>query len=287
MDYMSVEAGLSDNTLLGYGRDLLKFSQYCGQQNITSLEKILPVNVYRYLKTLSGHTNSESTIKRSLVAIKMLLRFSLLTGRIKEDFTAILEGPKQWKKLPKIASREKVIALLNSPNQEDPYFLRDKAILETLYATGCRASEIASLKTNDLNPKIGFLRCFGKGSKERIIPIGKTACQVITQYLEQQRPLLAKPVSGNQLFISRTGSPLDRTNIWRIVKKYAKRAGLGNGITVHTLRHCFATHLLAGGADLRSVQEMLGHVDVATTQIYTHVDQDRLRSIHKKFHPRA
>jgi integrase/recombinase XerD len=159
-------------------------------------------------------------------------------------------------------------------------------MLELLYATGVRASELAGLKVSDLNLDIGYLRCLGKGSRERIIPVGQAAIAATVDYLQTLRPRLAKPHSGDFLLLSRTGRPMSRIEIWRLIKKYAARAGMPKNLTVHTLRHCFATHLLAGGADLRSLQEMLGHVDIATTQIYTHVDQERLRSIHKRFHPR-
>ena len=286
MDYMNVEAGLSDNTLLGYGRDLLGFAEYCKPQNINELSEVKPKNVYGYLKTLSKAGKSESSINRALVAVKMLLRFAVLTDLITEDFTSVLEGPKLWQKLPSVAGKQQVLKLLEAPTEDDPFYLRDRAILEMLYATGARASEVAGLKISDINFSIGYLRIFGKGKKERIVPLGKTAIAVTKYYIDQLRCELAKETSQDFLFISRTARPMDRVDIWRIVKKYALRAGLGANLTVHTLRHCFATHMLSGGADLRSLQEMLGHVDVATTQIYTHVDQDRLRSIHKQFHPR-
>jgi integrase/recombinase XerD len=175
---------------------------------------------------------------------------------------------------------------MNSPDEKAPYYYRDTALLEILYATGARASEAAGMKLADLNLNIGYVRCLGKGQKERIVPLNKTAIAAVQLYMEQLRSKLVKPFSGDFLFLSRTGRALSRIEIWRIVKKYARLAGLSRQMTAHTLRHCFATHLLSGGADLRSVQEMLGHVDIATTQIYTHVDQDRLRNIHKKFHPR-
>jgi len=219
----------------------------------------------------------------------MLLRFAKLTGLAEEDFTAILEGPKLWQKLPTICSKNQVVSIINAPLAGEPFYLRDKAMLELLYATGMRASELAGLKTSDLNLDIGYLRCLGKGNRERIIPLGKAAIAATVEYLTDLRPKLVRPKAGfsaDFLLLSRTGRPLGRIEIWRLVKKYAIRAGMPRNLTVHTLRHCFATHLLAGGADLRSVQEMLGHVDIATTQIYTHVDQERLRSIHKKFHPR-
>lgn len=287
LDYLSVEAGLSDNTLLAYGRDLMGFAEHCQKQKITDISKILPVTVYSHLRKLAQNGQAESSISRNLVAIKMLLRFGVLTGRISEDISDTLEGPKVWKRLPGIASKDQVFLLLAAPCADDPYYWRDKAILQLLYATGARASEAAALKIQDVNLEIGYVRCFGKGRKERIVPLGKTAAATVSDYLKQLRPLLAKPNSPDHLFLSRTGRGLDRIELWRIVKKYAIRAGMPKNLTVHTLRHCFATHLLSGGVDLRALQEMLGHADIKTTQIYTHVDQDRLRTIHKKFHPRA
>jgi integrase/recombinase XerD len=287
MDYMNVEAGLSENTILSYGRDLLGFAKYCKVHHIREPKHIQPRAVYEYLHKLSRESKSESTINRALVAVKMFLRFGVLTGTLQEDFTSVLEGPKLWQKLPSVTSKEQVMKLLDAPTEQDPYYLRDKAILEMLYATGARASEVAKLRISYINFSIGYLRVFGKGRKERIIPLGKTAMTITKQYIDQLRPELVKRASEDFLFLSRTGQPMDRVDIWRIVKKYALRAGVGKNLTVHTLRHCFATHLLSGGADLRSLQEMLGHVDVATTQIYTHVDQDRLKSIYKQYHPRA
>ena len=286
LDYLAVEAGLAENTRLAYGRDLTHFAMYCKAQHISTLGDIDAKLIYSYLRTLSQEKKAETTISRALAAVKMLLRFGVLTGLISEDFTAIIEGPKRWQRLPVVCNKQKVIDLLDTPTPDDPFFLRDKALLEMLYATGMRASEVAGLKISALNFSIGYLRCLGKGNKERIIPLGKTAIEVTKLYLQDLRPNLVKPAGGDFLFLSRTGRGMTRVDIWRVVKKYARRAGLPRNMTVHTLRHCFASHLLSGGADLRSLQEMLGHVDIATTQIYTHVDQDRLRSIHKKYHPR-
>jgi len=286
LDYLAVEAGLSENTSLAYGRDLMNFAGYCKSRGISKLEQVEPKLIYSYLRMLSKERKAETTISRALVAVKMLLRFGMLTGLLHEDFTSILEGPKLWQKLPVVCNKQKVIDLLGTPTTDDPFYLRDKSLLEMLYATGMRASEVADLKISDLNFSIGYLRCLGKGKKERIIPLGKVAIEVTKLYLQDLRPNLVKPSGRDFLFLSRTGRAMNRVDIWRVVKKYARRAGLPRKITVHTLRHCFASHLLSGGADLRSLQEMLGHVDIATTQIYTHVDQDRLRSIHKKYHPR-
>ncbi len=287
LDHLDVEAGLSENTVLAYGRDLEAFVRFCRLHRVEALGALEPTHIYAYMRVLSADGRAEASIKRALVAIKMLLRFGRLTGQVEQDFSGLLEGPKLWQKLPMVAGKEKVLQLLEAPQPEDPYYLRDRALLEVLYATGCRAAEAAALRMADINLQIGYLRCFGKGRKERIIPLGRTAIAAILEYMKECRPNLAKAFSGDWLFLSRTGRRIDRIDIWRIVKKYAGRAGLGRNLTVHTLRHCFATHLLSGGADLRSVQEMLGHADVSTTQIYTHVDNDRLRSIHKQFHPRA
>jgi len=286
LDYLKVEAGLAENTLLGYGRDLRGFLEFCQSAGISEIRELSPLLVQGYLKTLTQNSRAESSMKRCVVAIRMFLRFARLTGLIENDFTSLLEGPKLWQKLPTIASKRQVIDLLNAPSAQERFYLRDRAMLELLYAAGLRASELAGLKRSDLNLDIGYLRCTGKGNRQRIVPIGKVAVEAVAEYLRELRPRLEKPHSGDSLLLSRTGAPLGRIEIWRLVKKYAARAGMPKNLTAHTLRHCFATHLLAGGADLRSVQEMLGHVDIATTQIYTHVDQERLRKIHKQFHPR-
>ena len=288
LDYLTVEAGLAKNTVLAYGRDLKGFLEYCRTKNINKLQQIKPAVIQDHMRVLSQGQKSESSIKRSLVAIRMLLRFARLTGLIEDDFAGILEGPKVWQRLPVICSKKQVLDLLNAPSPKEPFYLRDKAMLELLYATGVRASELAGLKLSDLNFDIGYLRCVGKGNRERIIPFGRVAIAATTEYIAKLRPELARsrPSAGDFLLLSRTGRAMSRIEVWRLVKKYAIRAGMPRNLTVHTLRHCFATHLLAGGADLRSIQEMLGHVDIATTQVYTHVDQERLRRIHKKYHPR-
>jgi len=286
LDYLTVEAGLSENTILGYARDLKGLLEFCQPERISRVEDIKPSLIQSYLRTLARNSRAESSMKRCVVAIRMFLRFAKLTGLIENDFSELLEGPKLWQKLPTVASTQQVIDLLNSPSVEEPFYLRDRAMLELLYATGLRASELAGLKTPDLNLDIGYLRCIGKGRRERVVPVGKAAIAATVDYLTNLRPKLAKPRSCDFLLLSRTGLPLGRIEIWRLVKKYAARAGMPRNLTAHTLRHCFATHLLIGGADLRSVQEMLGHVDIGTTQIYTHVDRERLKKIHKQFHPR-
>jgi integrase/recombinase XerD len=294
LSFLTVEGGLSANTILAYGRDLKRFLEYCKSRKISRLEQIKPVVIQNYLLQLSRQESAENSIKRGLVAVKMFLRFAKGSGLIKEDVAAVMESPKVWQRLPVVCNKKQVLDLLNAPSPKEPFYLRDKAMLELLYATGVRASELAGLKCSDLNLDIGYLRCLGKGNRERVVPVGKAAIAAVKEYLERLRPVLAcrgdlsrrSEAKTDFLLLSRTGRRMSRIEIWRLVKKYAYRAGMPKNLTVHTLRHCFATHLLAGGADLRSVQEMLGHVDIATTQIYTHVDHERLRAVHRKYHPR-
>lgn len=286
LNYLANEAGLAENTVLAYGRDLKTFAEFCSSQRLNTLEHIRPQLIHHYLRHLSSRQKAAASLNRALVAIKMLLRFGKLTGLISNDFTATLESAKLWQKLPSVCSKQQVFELLDAPSPQEPFYLRDRAMLELLYATGMRASELAKLHCSDVNLKIGYLRCIGKGHRERIVPLGNRAIAATSQYLQDQRPALTRAFSEDSALLSRTGRPLGRIDIWRLVKKYAARAGMPRNLTVHTLRHCFATHLLAGGADLRSIQEMLGHVDIATTQIYTHVDYQRLKAVHKKYHPR-
>jgi len=286
LDYLRVEAGLAENTVLGYGRDLVGLLQYCRSRGVTNLSRIRAELIQEYLRGLINQQKAETSVKRVLVAVRMFLRYAKLTGLIDNDLGEFLETPRLWQRLPMVCNKQQVLKLLHAPDPSEQFYLRDRAILELLYATGLRASELAKLKVADLNIDIGYLRCLGKGNRERIIPVGRTALAAVVGYLEQLRPQLLSPRSGESIFLSRTGLPLSRIEIWRLVKKYARRAGMPRNLTVHTLRHCFATHLLAGGADLRSVQEMLGHVDISTTQIYTHVDHERLKEIHRRFHPR-
>ena len=286
LGYLTVEGGLSDNTIQGYGRDLRDFLEFCKSGKVSEIKQITPALIQKYMIMLAKGDRAEASAKRALVAIRMFLRFGKLNGLVEDDFTGILEGPKLWQRLPIICSKKQVVDLLEAPSPKEKYYLRDRAILELLYATGVRASEVAGLKISDLNLDVGYLRCIGKGSRERVIPLGRVAAATTLEYLKNMRPKLAKSFSGDFLLLSRTGRPMGRIEIWRLIKRYAARAGMPKNLTVHTLRHCFATHLLAGGADLRSVQEMLGHVDISTTQIYTHVDQERLREIHRKYHPR-
>lgn len=288
LDYLTVEAGLSSNTTLGYGRDLIGFLRFCSAQGIARVAEIQPAAVQAYMCALFQAERSDATVKRFLVALRMFLRFAKMSGWIEDDLSTMLDSPKLWQRLPSVLNKQQMKKLLETPTPDDAFYLRDRMILELLYACGLRASELAGLHIRDINLKMGYLRCIGKGQRERIVPVGRVALAAVEVYLRELRPRLVRADQENEshLLLSRTGRPLSRIEIWRLVKKYAQRAGMGGNLSPHTLRHCFATHLLSGGADLRSVQEMLGHVDIATTQIYTHVDSERLRNVHKKFHPR-
>jgi integrase/recombinase XerD len=245
-------------------------------------------DAYRnYLRSQTTLGKATKTVSRRLAAIRVFLRFLTSTGRDSGAILQQLERPKPERSLPKILSRSQVNQLIAAPSPKSALFARDVAILELLYASGLRASELCDLKVRDVNFQVGCVRVLGKGMKERIVPLGRAAAEAIRRYLAECRPKLDKSGTSELLFLSRTGKPLERVGLWMLVEKYGRSSGLLKSVSPHTLRHCFATHLIGGGADLRVVQELLGHSDIATTQIYTHVDQDRLRAIHNKFHPRA
>ncbi|OXU15042.1 tyrosine recombinase [Sedimentisphaera salicampi] len=287
LNMLIVEAGLSKETVKSYGKDLRGFLEYCGDKRITSPADLSIETVSGYFRMQIESGLSPATAARSAAAIRTFIKYLISSRLLDNDFTILIETPKRPENLPEVYSIEQIIKLLNSPDIErDKFFYRDKAILEILYASGMRASELSGLKTKDINFRLGYLRCIGKGSKERLVPLANSSISHIRNYLEREKPVMEKPEGGANLFLSRLGNPLDRTNIWRIVKGYAARAGIPN-FTTHSFRHSFATHLLGGGADLRSVQEMLGHSSVTTTQIYTHLQENQLLETHKKHHPRG
>lgn len=217
----------------------------------------------------------------------MFYRYLRLEEKVDRNAVELLSSPKLWERIPQVLSPESVEKLLSSPRPKERFYWRDRAMLETLYATGSRASEVTGLKLPDLHLQSRFLKCQGKGGKQRIVPLGQPAALALGEYLERQRPTLVRAGDGGWVFVSRAGRALTREMLWILVKKYARRAGLNGRVSPHTLRHSFATHLLSGGADLRTVQELLGHASIRTTQIYTHVDRDRLQAIHRQFHPRG
>lgn len=286
LNYLTVECGLAENTLQAYRRDLDGLARHLEARGQPNLAAVTADDIVVFMMAQKDRGLASNSIARALVAIKMFYRFLYREGFIGRDLTATLESPKLWRKLPSILTVSEVESLLHAPSRR-PIGIRDRAILETLYATGARVSEVAHLDLQSVNLEIGYLRCFGKGSKERIVPLGRAARDAIERYLSEARLRLLVNPEARALFLSRSGRPLGREAIWRLVKKYAARAGIAKNISPHTLRHSFATHLLQGGADLRAVQEMLGHADISTTQLYTHVDRDRLKAIHRQFHPRG
>jgi len=286
LDYLSVERALAKNTILAYRADLNLYLDFINRRGIMILSKVSKNDIVDFMLFQKEQGISATSISRRLAAIRMFHRFLARERVLKSDPTTLIDSPKLWKKVPDTLSLNEVEALISQPDVRDHQGLRDKAILETLYATGMRVSELCGLKANNINLDIGFLRCVGKGNKERIIPLGKKAIHSINRYLESSRPHFLKQKTSEFLFVSRSGVKLSRQSVWKLIKRYAKAAKIKKLIKVHTLRHSFATHLLERGADLRSVQEMLGHSNISTTQIYTHIDKERLKTIHQTFHPR-
>ncbi len=286
-DYLESECGLAQNTVEAYRRDLREFTGLLVDRDVCSTDRLNIELVQSFMVRLTQRGLALSSIARHLVSVRMFLRFLNVIGELKHDLCAEIETPRKWHRLPDTLHRRQVEALLSAPQPGEPFFARDRAILELLYATGLRVSELAFLRVGDLNLDVGYLRCLGKGGRERVVPIGSKAIEALRLYLAGLREVLTGGArEHDRLFLSRTGKGMDRTNIWRLVNRYALAAGIPGPIGPHTLRHCFATHLLEGGADLRILQELLGHANVATTQIYTHVDSTRLKNIHSRFHPR-
>jgi integrase/recombinase XerD len=287
--YLKAERGLAHNTLLAYGRDLVRFAEWFGS---TKQNEHLTLGLTQFSQYVSHLRSScelaSPSIARHLVALKMFYRFLKMEGRGSTTAVDLLSSPTLWERLPTVLGSKSVTKLLTAPDADDRFYLRDRAILETFYASGARASEVAGLIITDVYLSQGFCRCLGKGSKQRMIPLGKPAIAALQAYLKELRPaLLERRPETKHVFVSRHGKPLTRIELWRIIRKYARRAGITGKVSPHTLRHSFATHLLEGGADLRVVQELLGHANIATTQHYTHVDRARLQAIHKKFHPKG
>ena len=286
LNYLLVERGLSENTISAYRSDLYKYSDFTQKKRRLHPNEITRDDIRDYMMTQKKRGLSANSISRSLVAIKVLHRFLLREKYIKEDVASVLDSPKLWKHLPEALSISEVEEIIKKPNIRNWLGIRDKAALELMYATGLRVSEIVNLIVDNVNLDIGFVKCIGKGSKERIVPIGRQSQAALSRYIQKVRPKLIKSTPSNVLFLSRLGKKISRQSFWKMIKKYVLLAGIKKDIAPHTLRHSFATHLLEGGADLRVVQEMLGHADISTTQIYTHVNKERLKSIHHQFHPR-
>jgi integrase/recombinase XerD len=286
--YLAVERGLSENYQFSTQRSLGEFAQWCAERKqITHPRQVgLPL-ISEYLAERKRGGLSASSIKLIVVALKIFFRFGTTQGFVTKDPTDSLVLPRIERYLPETLNELQIEQLLESVDRKGPLGLRDRAMLELLYASGLRISELASARLENLNLEEGVVRVTGKGSKTRLVPVGRKACAALADYLEQERPRLVRRRSGSEIFLSARGTRLTTVRIWQIVKAVARRSGLEANVYPHLLRHSFATHLLGNGADLRIIQEMLGHADISTTQVYTHVDQQRLKAVHHKFHPRA
>lgn len=286
--FIIVEKGLAKNTIVSYERDLHSYLQYLKAiEKITDLNEVQRFQIIRFLAKLKDDGKSSKTLARHIASIRAFHQFLLREKAVDQDPTVHIESPQQERSLPKVLSIQEVEKLLESPKVHDHFGIRDKAMIELLYATGIRVSELIGLNIDDVHLTMGFVRCMGKGSKERIIPIGRTAQHAISDYLDNGRHLFLKKQKDDALFLNHLGKRLTRQGFWKILKRLTQEAGITKELTPHTLRHSFATHLLENGADLRAVQEMLGHADISTTQIYTHVTKTRMKDVYSKFHPRA
>lgn len=285
-NYIRSECHLSENTVAAYSRDLSRFFEWLRGRRIQQLKVS---DLSGYPAWLAEFSLAPKSVARHVASLKVFFKFLQLEGALTDNQADLLSSPKLWQRVPQVLSNEQITALLSAPRRSEVYGLRDRAILELLYATGCRVSELAKLRLQDIHLAERFCKCHGKGDKQRMVPLGRQAIEAVEIYLEKQRPKLAKKKdpASDRLFLSPRGQGLRRERIWELIKKYAQRVGISDEISPHSLRHSFATHLLAGGADLRQVQEMLGHASIATTQLYTHVDHTRLKKVHESFHPRA
>ena len=287
LNYLTVEKGASRNTIDGYSRDLRRYAGFVGEGGTRGIGRIGTEDLISFLASLQKEGLAANSVNRALAAIRGFYKYLLREKKVEHTPVAHIELARVWMRLPDVLSREEMELLLAQPGAATPADCRDSAMLELMYATGIRVSELIGLTVNSINWQVGYLVAMGKGEKERIVPVGRTAYDRVKHYLEGARPLLLKGGESDYLFLNRSGKGITRQGFWKIVKKYAAKAGLGKRVHPHTFRHSFASHLLEGGADLRSVQIMLGHADISTTQIYTHVTRERLKEIHRKFHPRG
>lgn len=288
-DYLAFERGLSPRTLEAYGRDTERLEGFLAVRGIVSPEDVDAVDVREFTYHLRDQGLAASSIRRALSAVRTYFGFLLAEGLVQADPTEQVEPPKTWQRLPNVLSRDEVERLLEAPDPSHRLYWRDRAILEFAYASGVRVGELTGLKLRDLDLDGGFATVYGKGSKERLVPVGGAAVRAIRTYVRELRPRLESGGGRGEgaLFLNARGGTLTRMGVWKILRKHVERAGIEGKVSPHTLRHTFATHLLEGGADLAAVQEMLGHADISTTQLYTHVDRDYLRDVHRRYHPRA
>jgi integrase/recombinase XerD len=286
-DYLALEAGNSAHTVASYLRDITRLAEYAASKGVKTPEQLSAAQLRDFIYFLKDLGLAATTIRRQISAIRTYYKFLVGEGLAARDPSERVESPKRWRTLPAVLSVAEMDKLLAAPNTDEPLAIRDRALLEFAYATGVRVSELVALKLQDIMFEDGIARVFGKGSKERLVPVGRRALGAVSLYAREIRPTLDRGKTRGVLFLNARGTPLSRVGAWGVIKATARRAGLQKRVSPHTLRHTFATHLLEGGADLRAVQEMLGHADLATTQIYTHVDRDYLRTVHKNYHPRG
>ncbi len=287
LTYLTAVKGLSKNTLESYGRDILKLAVFLEGKDITHIDQVGYKHILDFLTYLKEQGLNTRSTSRTLISVRQFFKFLLTEKFIESDPTFLIRTPKIKMGLPETLSLEDVEKLLSSPDESSPEGIRDKSMLEVLYATGIRVSELVELGLNDVNFELGYIIAYGKGSKQRIVPIGEKAKIKLREYLDTSRPRLLKSRTSPHLFVTRLGRKMTRQGFWKIIKAYSRKSGLTKKISPHTLRHSFATHLLERGADLRAIQVMLGHSDISTTQIYTHIERERLKEVHKKYHPRS
>ena len=287
LHYMEAECGMATNSVCAYRSDLRRFFEWYRLHGPTSLKDVDLQLLTAYLQHLHEQHLATTTIARHLISIKMFFRYLVLEGVLLQTSVDLLSSPKLWHRLPKVLGPEMVNRLLDAPSREDRFVLRDRSLLAVLYATGCRVSEVTGLVLGNTHLDEAYCRCIGKGNKERIVALNPVACSSVEAYLEHERPDLVHRGESEWLFVTRCGNRLSRIMVWNLVKKYAARIGCSASVSPHTLRHSFATHMLAGGADIRSLQELLGHANISTTQVYTQVEHSRLKAVHAQFHPRG
>jgi integrase/recombinase XerD len=287
VDYLALERGLSPRTLEAYRRDLEGLVAFLETRGTSGPGSVDAAELREYVYHLKDRGLQPTSIRRHVSAIRTYFGWLLGEGAVSSDPTDRVELPRTWRRLPGVLSREETASILDAPDPSERLFWRDKALLEFAYASGVRVGELTALKVRDVDLQEGLAVVFGKGAKERIVPVGRAALQALVVYLREIRPRLAGSKSEGVVFLNARGGPLTRMGVWKILRRQVDRAGVRKRVTPHTLRHSFATHLLEGGADLAAVQEMLGHADIATTQIYTHVDREYLRDVHRKYHPRG
>jgi integrase/recombinase XerD len=287
LDHLVVERGLSPRTVEAYHGDLSRLALFLEGRGVSGPSAAAPADLREFIYHLKDQGLQATSIRRNLSALRSYYAFQIAEGALVADPTERLEPPTIWRRLPDVLSHQEIERLMEAPNLGERLYWRDRALLEFAYASGVRVSELISLRVRDLDLDEGFAAVFGKGARERLVPVGESALRTIRVYLRELRPNLERGAGKGVVFLNNRGGPLSRMGVWKIIRGHVEGAGIKKRVSPHTLRHTFATHLLEGGADLAAVQEMLGHADISTTQIYTHVDREYLRDVHRKFHPRA